>query len=130
MPSAAEEWIAGLSPWPEEGFGLERMRSLLHELGDPQEAYDAVHVVGTNGKSTAALTIEALLRAAGLTVGTTISPHVRGWAERIRVDGAEADFAAVVARVRPAAERAGVLPPHLQQPPLPAPAGEPAPVRS
>ena len=107
MPSAAEEWVAGLSPWPEEGFGLERMRSLLHELGDPQEAYDAVHVVGTNGKSTAALTIEALLRTTGLTVGTTISPHVRGWAERIRVDGAEADFAAAVERVRPAAERAG-----------------------
>jgi dihydrofolate synthase/folylpolyglutamate synthase len=110
MPSAAENaeaWVASLSPWPEGGFGLERMHALLEELGDPQEAYEAVHVVGTNGKSTAALTVESLLRADGLRVGSTISPHVRGWAERVRVDGGEADFAAAIERVRPAAERLG-----------------------
>jgi dihydrofolate synthase/folylpolyglutamate synthase len=112
MPSAAdrldpEAWVARLSPWPEDGFGLDRMRALLRELGDPQNAYEAVHVVGTNGKSTAAVTVEALLRASGLRVGTTLSPHVRRWAERIRVEGAEADFEAAVERVRPAAERIG-----------------------
>ena len=112
MPSAAdsldsEAWVAGLSPWPEDGFGLDRMRALLRELGDPQDAFEAVHVVGTNGKSTAALTVEALLEAAGLRVGTTISPHVRGWSERIRVDCAEADFASAIERIRPAAERVG-----------------------
>ena len=80
------------------------MRTLLAALGDPQLAYPAIHVVGTNGKSTATLTIEALLRAEGLAVGSTISPHIRGWAERIRVDGAPADFEAAVARVRPEAE--------------------------
>ena len=80
------------------------MRTLLAALGDPQLAYPAIHVVGTNGKSTATLTIEALLRAEGLSVGSTISPHIRGWAERIRVDGAPADFEAAVARVRPEAE--------------------------
>jgi dihydrofolate synthase/folylpolyglutamate synthase len=108
MPSAAdgaEAWVAGLSPWPEDGFGLERMRALLRALGDPQRAYDAVHVVGTNGKSTAAVTIEALLRGAELRVGTTVSPHVGRWAERIRVDGGEADFDRAIERVRPAAER-------------------------
>ena len=105
MPSHAD-WIASLSPWPEE-FGLGRMRTLLAALGDPQLAYPAVHVVGTNGKSTATLTIEAYLRAAGLSVGATISPHIRGFGERIRVDGAEADFEQAVARVRPLAEREG-----------------------
>jgi dihydrofolate synthase/folylpolyglutamate synthase len=83
------------------------MRALLRELGDPQDAFEAVHVVGTNGKSTAAVTVEALLAASGLRVGTTISPHVRAWSERIRVDGAEADFASAVERIRPAAERVG-----------------------
>jgi dihydrofolate synthase / folylpolyglutamate synthase len=112
MPSAAdsldsEAWVAGLSPWPDDGFGLDRMRALLREVGDPQDAFEAAHVVGTNGKSTAALTVEALLEAAGLRVGTTISPHVRRWSERIRVDGAEADFATALERVRPAAERVG-----------------------
>ncbi|HKP09711.1 MAG TPA: Mur ligase family protein [Gaiella sp.] len=80
------------------------MRSLLAALGDPQLAYPAVHVVGTNGKSTATRTIEALLLGEGLSVGATVSPHVRRWSERITVDGAEADFEAALARVRPEAE--------------------------
>jgi dihydrofolate synthase / folylpolyglutamate synthase len=108
MPSRAEHtaWLASLSPWPEE-FGLGRMRTLLARLGDPQLAYPAIHVVGTNGKSTATRTIEALLLGEGLSVGATVSPHVRTWAERITVDGVEADFEAAVARVRPEAELQG-----------------------
>ena len=57
---SAVDWLDSLSPWPRE-FGLERMLALLAEIGDPQDAYPAVHVVGTNGKSTAAVTIEQLL---------------------------------------------------------------------
>jgi dihydrofolate synthase/folylpolyglutamate synthase len=102
---SAVEWLDSMSPWPRDGFGLERMRALLAELGDPQDAYPAIHVVGTNGKSTATVTIEQLLLSDGLSVGSTISPHVAGWSERIRIDGAEADFEAAVALVRPAAER-------------------------
>ena len=105
MPSQAEHtaWLASLSPWPKE-FGLGRMRTLLAALGDPQLAYPAIHVVGTNGKSTATRTIEALLLAEGLSVGATVSPHVRSWAERITVDGEEVDFEAAIGRVRPEAE--------------------------
>lgn len=103
----AVEWLDSLSPWPKEGFGLERMHALLAALGDPQDAYPAIHVVGTNGKSTATVTIEQLLLAEGLSVGSTISPHVAGWSERIRVDGAEADFEEAIARVREPAERIG-----------------------
>jgi len=102
-PGSHASWLDSQTPWPKK-FGLGRMRTLLAALGDPQLAYPAIHVVGTNGKSTATLTIEALLRAEGLAVGSTISPHIRGWAERIRVDGAPADFEAAVARVRPEAE--------------------------
>jgi dihydrofolate synthase / folylpolyglutamate synthase len=105
--TTAVEWLDSLSPWPQDGFGVERMLELLAELGDPQDAYPAVHVVGTNGKSTATITIEQLLLAEGLSVGATISPHVVGWSERIRVDGEEADFEEAVAQVRPAAERLG-----------------------
>ncbi len=103
----AVEWLDTLSPWPRDGFGVERMRRLLAELGEPQDAYPAIHVVGTNGKSTATVTIEGLLRRDGLSVGATISPHVVSWSERIRVDGAEVDFEEAVARVREAAERLG-----------------------
>jgi dihydrofolate synthase / folylpolyglutamate synthase len=102
-----ETWVANMSPWPADGFGLDRMRRLLGLLGDPQQRYDAVHVVGTNGKSTATRTVEALLLADGLRVGTTTSPHVSGWAERIRVDGREVDFGAAIARVRQGALELG-----------------------
>jgi dihydrofolate synthase/folylpolyglutamate synthase len=101
---SATEFVAGLSPWPADGFGLERMRALLARLGDPQERYPAIHVVGTNGKSTTTRMTAELLRDAGLSVGAYLSPHVRGWSERIRIDGAEADFERAVAAVRLAAE--------------------------
>jgi dihydrofolate synthase/folylpolyglutamate synthase len=103
-PESATAWIASLSPWPAE-FGLERMRALLAELGDPQEAFPAIHVVGTYGKSTTARTAAALLRGAGLSAGAYTSPHVAGWHERLDTD---ADgFERAVARIRAAAERTG-----------------------
>ena len=98
-------WLEALSPWPRDGFGLDRMRALLEALGDPQAGLPAVHVVGTNGKSTTTRKVEELLRSSGLRVGAYLSPHVRSWAERIRVDGAEADLEEALAEVRPAAER-------------------------
>jgi dihydrofolate synthase / folylpolyglutamate synthase len=106
VPSSTR-WVESLSPWPADGFGTERMRALLRELGDPQERFPAIHVVGTNGKSTTTRLTEALLGDAGLRVGAYISPHVRGWSERIRVGGEEADFDAAVEAVRQAAERLG-----------------------
>jgi dihydrofolate synthase/folylpolyglutamate synthase len=99
MPSAAEAYLESLTPWPEE-FGLGRMQELLERLGHPERRYPAVHVVGTNGKSTTASMTEALLRAQGLRVGTYLSPHVISWRERIRVDGAEGDLDALVDAVR------------------------------
>jgi dihydrofolate synthase / folylpolyglutamate synthase len=77
------------------------MHSLLAELGDPQLRYEAVHVVGTNGKSTTTRMTEELLADRGLRVGAYLSPHVRSWSERIRIGGAEADFDAAVEKVRP-----------------------------
>ena len=102
--SSQTEFIESLSPWPEE-FGLGRMRELLAELGEPQRAYPAIHVVGTNGKSTATRRAAAFLAREGLSVGAYTSPHVSGWTERIQVDGVDADFEAALERVRGAAER-------------------------
>jgi dihydrofolate synthase/folylpolyglutamate synthase len=100
------DWLESLSPWPEE-FGLGRMRALLAELGEPQCAYPAIHVVGTNGKSTATRRAAAFLRREGLRTGAYTSPHVSGWAERIQVDGEDADLDAALDRVREPAERLG-----------------------
>ena len=105
MPSRVE-WLETLSPWPEE-FGLGRMRALLSELGEPERAFPAIHVVGTNGKSTATRRAAAFLAREGLRTGAYTSPHVSGWSERIQVDGEDADLERALARVREPAERAG-----------------------
>ena len=105
MPSHVD-WLEALSPWPEE-FGLGRMRALLSELGEPQRAFRAIHVVGTNGKSTATRRAAAFLLREGLSVGAYTSPHVVGWSERIQVDGEDAELEAALGRVRPPAEQVG-----------------------
>jgi dihydrofolate synthase/folylpolyglutamate synthase len=105
MRSAAD-WLESLSPWPEE-FGLDRMRALLVELDEPQRAFPAIHVVGTNGKSTATRRAAAFLAREGLHAGAYTSPHVSGWSERIQVDGEDADLEQALERVRPAAMRLG-----------------------
>src|SRR5215218_6290525 len=99
-------WLESLSPWPEE-FGLGRMRTLLAELGQPQRAFRAIHVLGTNGKSTATRRAAAFLAREGLSVGAYTSPHVAGWSERIQVDGEDAGLETVLERVRRPAERLG-----------------------
>jgi dihydrofolate synthase/folylpolyglutamate synthase len=103
MPSAVS-WLESLSPWPKE-LGLDRMHALLERLGNPQRAFPAIHVVGTNGKTTTTLMTAALLRAEGLRVGTYISPHVTGWQERLDTD--PVTFERAVERVRPAAVETG-----------------------
>jgi dihydrofolate synthase / folylpolyglutamate synthase len=103
--SSSIAWIESLSPWPTDGFGLGRMHALLDRLGHPERAFPAIHVVGTNGKSTATRTIAALLRAEGLRVGAYTSPHVSGWAERLDTDAET--FERALARIRPDAEAVG-----------------------
>ena len=63
-------------------FGLDRMRRLLTVLGSPQERYPAIHVVGTNGKSSTVRMAAALLEAHGLRTGAFLSPHLTSFAER------------------------------------------------
>jgi dihydrofolate synthase/folylpolyglutamate synthase len=81
------------------------MHALLERLGNPQRAFPAIHVVGTNGKSTTTLMTAGLLRAEGLRAGAYVSPHVGGWHERLDTD--PATFAQALERVRPAAREVG-----------------------
>src|SRR5689334_17895798 len=89
-------------------FGLERMRRLLTVLGSPQERFRAVHVVGTNGKSSTVRFTAALLEAHGVRTGSYLSPHLTSYAERIRVGDADVsahDFAAAIERTAAAAAK-------------------------
>jgi dihydrofolate synthase/folylpolyglutamate synthase len=87
-------------------FGLERMRRLLTALGSPQRAFRAIHVVGTNGKSSTTRFAAAMVQAQGVACGAYLSPHLTSFAERIRVgdrDLAPERFAAAVQRTADAA---------------------------
>jgi dihydrofolate synthase / folylpolyglutamate synthase len=66
---------------------LDRMRELVDLLGHPEQAYPSIHITGTNGKTSAARMIDALLRAFGLRPGRYTSPHLESVTERISLDG-------------------------------------------
>ncbi|MFI5940331.1 bifunctional tetrahydrofolate synthase/dihydrofolate synthase [Streptomyces uncialis] len=68
-----------------------RIASLLDILGDPQRTYPSIHITGTNGKTSTARMIEALLAAFDLRPGRYSSPHVQSITERISLDGAPID---------------------------------------
>ena len=75
---------------------LDRMSTLMGLLGDPQTAYRAVHVTGTNGKGSTAVMATALFGAQGLSVGTYTSPNLTRVNERISRNGEPIDDGAFV----------------------------------
>jgi dihydrofolate synthase/folylpolyglutamate synthase len=109
-PHQARRWIAEREILGMR-FGLERMSALLGRLGHPERAAPALHIVGTNGKSSTARLASAALASQGLRVGTYLSPHVTDWTERIQIAGApigEEHFARATAAVRDAAAALGL----------------------
>ncbi|MER5749943.1 folylpolyglutamate synthase/dihydrofolate synthase family protein [Streptomyces sp. NPDC002088] len=66
---------------------VSRISALMDVLGDPQRAYPSIHITGTNGKTSTARMIEALLGAFELRTGRYTSPHVQSITERISLDG-------------------------------------------
>jgi dihydrofolate synthase/folylpolyglutamate synthase len=88
-------------------LGLDRIRTLLEALGNPQKACRIVHIAGTNGKGSTAAMIESGLRAAGYRTGLFTSPHLVEPTERIRIDGSPVsaeEFAAAFDQVHSCAE--------------------------
>jgi len=67
--------------------GLDRMRAAMDLLAEPQASYDVVHVTGTNGKTSVARMVSAILVAAGLRCGLYTSPHLESVTERVVVNG-------------------------------------------
>ena len=88
--------------------GLDTIRAILSELGDPQNSLQFVHVAGTNGKGAVCAFTDAILRAAGLKVCRYTSPHLVSVRERFFVDGAPAaedELNAAAEAVFPVVER-------------------------
>jgi dihydrofolate synthase/folylpolyglutamate synthase len=79
-------WLYGLERFGIK-LGLERMGSLLVELGRPEAAFPSILVGGTNGKGSVAATLDSVLTAAGVTTGLYTSPHLIRPEERVRLAG-------------------------------------------
>ena len=75
--------------WPETKLepSTVRMEALMDLLGSPQRNYPCIHIAGTNGKTSVARMIDALLTAFGQRTGRTTSPHLQAAVERISIDG-------------------------------------------
>jgi dihydrofolate synthase/folylpolyglutamate synthase len=89
-------------------LGLDRMRALLRELGNPHEAYPTVHVGGTSGKGSTSTMIASALAASGKRTGLHVKPHLHSMTERACIDGEpieEQRFAELLAGMLPSIER-------------------------
>ncbi len=92
-------WLASMErghPQP-IALGLDRVREVAVRTGLGKPARRVVAIGGTNGKGSTVAFVEAIARAGGWRVGAYTSPHLLRYNERVRIDGREADDAALVA---------------------------------
>jgi dihydrofolate synthase/folylpolyglutamate synthase len=75
--------------WPETKLepSTTRIAALMELLGSPQRSYPWIHIAGTNGKTSVARMVDALLTAFSRRTGRTTSPHLQSAVERISIDG-------------------------------------------
>ena len=89
-------------------LGLRNTELLLKRLHNPEQAFPAVQIAGTNGKGSVATVLDSICRAATIKTGLYTSPHLVSITERIRIDGKEItndDFARHATAVRTASEQ-------------------------
>jgi len=67
------------------------MEQLLAELGNPEKKLPILHVAGTNGKGSVCAFTESILRSSGYKTGLYTSPHLVDFAERIQINGVQAE---------------------------------------
>jgi dihydrofolate synthase / folylpolyglutamate synthase len=87
-----------------ETFNLDRMRSLLRKLGNPQNKFRSIHIAGTKGKGSTCAMVAGMLSACGYKVGLYTSPHLVDLRERIQINGdmiSHAEFARLMRLVEP-----------------------------
>jgi dihydrofolate synthase / folylpolyglutamate synthase len=92
--------------WPETKIepSLTRIAALMDLLGSPQRGYPSIHIAGTNGKTSVARMVDALLTALQRRTGRTTSPHLQSAVERIAIDGkpiSPANYVATYAELEP-----------------------------
>ena len=66
--------------------GLDRVKRLLSDMGNPQDEVKYIHVAGTNGKGSVCAVISSVLKSAGYKTGLFISPFITDFCERIQIN--------------------------------------------
>ena len=99
MPKTLADWLDQIQRQHPTAIdmGLERVREVAARMGLKRPAKRVITVGGTNGKGSTVAFVEAIARAHGWKVGAYTSPHLLRYNERVRIDGEEADDAALVA---------------------------------
>lgn len=70
-------------------LSLDRIKTVLEKLGNPQDSLKYIHVAGTNGKGSTCAMLASILQEAGYKVGLYTSPHIFEYTERIKINGQE-----------------------------------------
>ena len=86
-------------------LGLESIKELLNELGNPQDDLKFVHIAGTNGKGSTLAFLSTILETAGYKTGRYISPTVKKYLERIQINRkniSENDFVSGIQKIKDA----------------------------
>ncbi len=78
----AERWLFGRRRMGMK-YGLDRMNSFMEDLGNPQQSFSTIHIVGTNGKGSTAAMLSGIAGELGISWGRTTSPHLLHYRERI-----------------------------------------------
>ena len=97
--------------------GLDSTRKLCEVLGNPQEKFKTIHVVGTNGKGSTSYYLAGILQAHGYKTGLFTSPHLVSLRERVRIDDVpigEDDLERLILRVKAAAGEASLEPTYFE----------------
>ncbi len=81
-------------------LGLETIKSILNDLGNPQNRFHSIHVAGTNGKGSVAAALSSILQESGYRVGLYTSPHLVRFNERICINNRQISDDAVVKSYR------------------------------
>jgi dihydrofolate synthase/folylpolyglutamate synthase len=101
LPRTPEEAVALLASLAPAGvrMGLERIHEALRAIKNPERAYPALHVAGTNGKGSTCVFAATCLATQGYKVGLYTSPHLVRVNERIRINGVEISDALLGQRI-------------------------------
>src|SRR5262249_35408541 len=70
---------------------LRHLSEFMELMDNPHRGYPSIHITGTNGKTSTARMIAALVQAQGLTTGSYTSPHLERVNERIATNGEPID---------------------------------------